>query len=84
MTSQLDWVIVRPSGLFETPSVTDYQMAEAHIREKFTSRADLAACMLQQLTSDRYLQKAVAVATVSVQPNLLAFFGKEALQSKPQ
>jgi putative NADH-flavin reductase len=82
MASKLDWVIVRPSGLFETPSVTDYQMAEAHIREKFTSRADLAACMLQQLTTDQYLHKAMAVATVSVQPNLLAFFSGEAFQKE--
>lgn len=80
MKSQLDWIIVRPSGLFETPSVTDYQMAEAHIKRQFTSRADLADCMLQQLTTDRYLRKAVAVATFSAQPGLLEFFGKEATQ----
>lgn len=84
MNSDLDWVIVRPSGLFETPSVTDYQMAEAHINHQFTSRADLADCMLQQLTTDRYLHKAVAVATVAIQPSMLAFFGKEAFQSQPQ
>lgn len=82
MESQLDWIIVRPSGLFETPSVTDYQMAEAHIKRQFTSRADLADCMLQQLTTDRYLRKAVAVATFSTQPGLLEFFGKEAIQSQ--
>lgn len=84
MNSQLDWVIVRPSGLFATPSVTDYQTAEAHIDKQFTSRTDLADCMLQQLTTDRYLHKAVAVATVAVQPSLLAFLGKEALQSQPK
>src|SRR5690348_1305025 len=32
MNSELDWTVVRPSGLFETPAVTDYQMAEDHIR----------------------------------------------------
>lgn len=84
MNSQLDWVIVRPSGLFETPSVTNYQMAEAHINKQYTSRADLADCMLQQLTSDRYLCKAVAVATVSAQPSMLAFFGGEAFQKQPE
>ncbi|HJT56662.1 MAG TPA: SDR family oxidoreductase [Ktedonobacteraceae bacterium] len=82
--SDLDWVIVRPSGLFETPSVTNYQMAEAHINHQFTSRADLADCMLQQLTTDRYLHKAVAVATVAVQPSMLAVLRKEAFQSQPQ
>jgi putative NADH-flavin reductase len=69
MNSDLDWVIVRPSGLFETPLVTDYQMADEHISKQFSSRADLADCMLQQLTTDHYLRKAVAVATVSVQPS---------------
>ena len=28
MGSDLDWTIVRPSGLFETPSVTEYRLAE--------------------------------------------------------
>src|SRR6266536_2374375 len=31
MNSDLDWTIVRPSGLFETPTVTDYHVAEAFI-----------------------------------------------------
>lgn len=84
MNSHLDWVIIRPSGLFETPSVTNYQMAEAHINKQYTSRADLADCMLQQLTSDRYLHKAVAVATISAQPSMLAFFGGEAFQRQPK
>jgi putative NADH-flavin reductase len=84
MKSNLDWTIVRPSGLFETPSVTPYQVAEAHINGTFTSRADLAACMLQQLTNDQYLQKVVAVATVSVKPSMLKLIMKEAFQSKPK
>lgn len=70
MNSRLDWTIVRPSGLFATPAVTPYHMAEGHIHGRFTSRADLAACMLQQLSTDQYLNKAVAVATFAVQPNL--------------
>ncbi len=83
MNSQLEWVIVRPSGLFETDSITDYRVAETSIRGQFTSRADLADCMLQQLTSDRFLRKAVAVATFSARPNLLQFVGGEAFQRQP-
>lgn len=82
MQSGLDWTIVRPSGLFETPAVTDYQMAEDHINAIYTSRADLAASMLQQLTTDRYLHKAVAVATVSVQPNLYELLWREGLSKR--
>ena len=82
--SGLDWTIIRPSGLFETPTVTDYQMAEEHLRARFTSRADLADCMLHQLTDDRYLRKVVAVATVSVQPSVLKVIAREAFQSRPR
>jgi len=82
MNSHLDWTIVRPSGLFETPAVTDYQVAEAYISGRYTSRADLADCMLQQLTNDQYVHKAVAVATFSVQPNLLKFLWREGISKK--
>ena len=82
--SHLDWTIVRASGLFETPAVTDYHMAEAFIRGMYTSRADLADCMLHQLTTDQYLHKAVAVATFSVRPSLFEFLEREAFQRRPQ
>ncbi|MCX6048736.1 MAG: SDR family oxidoreductase [Chloroflexi bacterium] len=80
MNSHLEWTIVRPSGLFETPAVTDYQVAETYIRSRFTARADLAACLLQQLTTEQYLHKIVAVGTFAVQPNLLKLIMKEAFQ----
>ena len=80
MKSELDWTVVRPSGLFETPAVTDYHVAEDHIRGQFTSRADLADCMLQQLASDQYSRKVMAVATFSVQPSMLKFMLQEAFK----
>jgi len=81
MRSNLDWTIVRPSGLFETPVVTtDYQEGEGHLKGSYTSRADLAACMLHQLTTDQYRRKAVAVITTAMQPKLFDFFVKEALK----
>lgn len=80
MSSTLDWTIVRPSGLFETSAVTDYQEGEGHVKGTYTSRADLAACMLYQLTTDQYIRKAVAVITTAVQPKLFDFFVKEALK----
>ena len=78
--SHLDWTIVRASGLFETPAVTDYQVAEDHIRGQFTSRADLADCMLQQLATDQYSRKVMAVATFSVQPSMVKFMLQEAFK----
>ena len=81
--SGLDWTVVRPSGLFATPTVTPYQMAEGHMRGQFTSRADLANSMLRQLTSDQYLHKAVAVITTTAHPSMLSFFTGEAFQRQP-
>jgi putative NADH-flavin reductase len=78
--SQLDWTILRPSGLFETEAITPYQVAEGSIPGRFTSRADLADCMLQQLATDQYLRKVVAVATVAVQPGMLKLLVREAFQ----
>ncbi|HXR64304.1 MAG TPA: SDR family oxidoreductase [Ktedonobacteraceae bacterium] len=78
--SDVNWTVVRPSGLFETPAVTEYRLAEDHIRRQFTSRADLADCMLQQLTTDHYVRKVIAVATFSVKPNMMKFMLQEAFK----
>jgi putative NADH-flavin reductase len=40
--SDLAWTIVRPSGLFEAPAVSDYAVAIDHIGHRFTARIDLA------------------------------------------
>jgi putative NADH-flavin reductase len=80
--SDVDWVIVRPSGLFDTPAVTDYHVAESHIRGHFTSRADLADVLLRQLTDDRFVHKALAVATVSEHPSMLQLIWKEGISKR--
>jgi putative NADH-flavin reductase len=81
-SSNLDWTIVRPSGLFTSSAVTDYRVAEARISGRFTSRADLADFMLRQVADDQYLNKAAAVATVTGQPNFLGFLWKEGIRKK--
>jgi hypothetical protein len=50
--------------LFETPAVTEYRLAEGFLRERFTSRADLAACLLQQAGSDQYLRRPATAPVV--------------------
>jgi len=80
MNSDLDWVIVRPSGLFNTPVVTDYQVAETQIRGQFTSRTDLADFMLKQVTHDQYLRKIMAIATYSMVPSVFQFMTQEAFK----
>ena len=80
MKSELDWTVVRPSGLFETQDITAYQVAEDHIRGQFTSREDLADCMLLQLATDQYSRKVIAVATISMRPNLMKLTLQEAFR----
>ncbi|HEY7022986.1 MAG TPA: SDR family oxidoreductase [Ktedonobacterales bacterium] len=84
MSSDLDWVIVRPSGLFETPVVTDYQVAETQIRGQFTSRTDLADFLLKQATQDQYLRKVMAIATYAMTPSVFAFMTQEAFKKPEQ
>lgn len=80
--SGLDWTIMRPSGLFETESVTDYKMAVDYINGIFTSRTDLADSMLRQLTSDEFVRQTVAVATFAQKPSLIKLLVREASSKK--
>jgi putative NADH-flavin reductase len=83
MTCGLDWTIVRPSGLFRAPVISDYTVAEAQIGGRFTSRADLADFMLHQVTDGRYVHKAAAMTTVVGVPNFLGFLWNEGIRKKP-
>ena len=78
--SELDFTIVRPSGLFETPGVTEYVAAEIELPERYTSRADLAAFMLRLGEGDEYSRTSAAVATVSTHPRVIDLIRQEAFQ----
>jgi len=62
--SGLDWVIARPPFLTEKPATGDVRIFAAGSREHPHSitRSDLAAFMVDQLTSDENLGKAVTIA----------------------
>lgn len=75
----LDWTIVRPSGLYHLPSSTDYTLVEGHADSRFTARVDLAASMLALLNDDRYLRKTVSVVTTDDNPTLLQWIRQQAL-----
>jgi putative NADH-flavin reductase len=81
--SDLDWTILRSSGLFETSTVTDYRVTDGYISGRFTSRRDLADCLLKQATSDQLVHKAVAVATFAEQPSIVQLIMREAFQRRP-
>ncbi|MFD9942655.1 NAD(P)-dependent oxidoreductase [Nonomuraea sp. NPDC059023] len=77
--SDLDWTIVRPSGLYHLPAATDYTLVEDHADGRFTARADLAASLLALLDGDRYLRTTVGVITTVDNPGLLQWIRREAL-----
>jgi putative NADH-flavin reductase len=80
--SGLDWTLVRPSGLFHHPTVTRYHVEENVADGLFTSRADLAASMVAQLTDDRFVQRAMAVVTTEVRPSIVGLIWREAVARK--
>ena len=64
MASDLDWTIVRPARLKDTPARGTYRVEQAQALRggNVTGRADLAAFMLKELSEPRFLRKAVAIA----------------------
>lgn len=76
--SDVDWTIVRPSGLFDNPAVTQYHVEENVADGLFTARADLAAAMVAQLADDRFVRRAMAVITTDVRPGILGLLWREA------
>jgi len=80
--SDVDWTIVRPSGLFDHPAPTEYEVAEDVADGLFTARADLAAAVLAQVTDDRFVRKAMAVITTEVRPSMLGLLWREAVVGK--
>ena len=71
MQSDVDWTIVRPARLTQSATVSPYQVAEGGYmvdQGRSTSRADLADFFVRQVNDDRYIRKAVAIATPSRVP----------------
>ncbi|MDT4975145.1 MAG: hypothetical protein QOF95_53 [Pseudonocardiales bacterium] len=79
-SSDLEWTIMRPSGLFDAPAVTKYELHEDQAPGIFTSRADLAASLLEQASDARFIRKAVAVTTSDGAPTLFQMMRREAFK----
>ena len=72
--SGLDWTIVRPAGLFNTAEPTDDSVvAPSPIAGRNTSRADLAAALVQESTEPRYVREVVDVISRSGRPDRATF-----------
>ena len=80
--SDLAWTIVRPSGLFEAPAVSEYGVAIDYIGCRFTARIDLADCLLRQALDDTYVRSTIAVATPSAKPSMLKLIWQEGIRKK--
>jgi putative NADH-flavin reductase len=80
--SELAWTIVRPSGLFEAPAVSAYEVTIDHIGHRFTARIDLADCLLRQALDDTYVRATIAVATPSAKPSMLKLIWHEGIRKR--
>lgn len=77
--SDLDWTVLRPSGLFDADRVGNYRLQQDHADGIFTSRADLAACLVAQVGDRRWSRRRVAVTTTEGAPTLWQMLRREAL-----
>ena len=80
--SDVTWTIVRPLALFETQHVTSYAVGERHLPHNFTSRADLADCVLHQAADATWVRRVMAVATTDVSPSLVAPIWREGIRKR--
>lgn len=78
--SDLDWTVVRPAGLFEAGRVSSYQVSDGPLDGVFTSREDLAACLLAQGSDPRFARKTIEVTTSERVPTLWQMIRREAFK----
>lgn len=78
--SGLDWTIVRPSGLFDLPFVTEYIAGEVDPVGTFTSRADLADYLVR-LASKTGHHDTVVISTTEDTPTMWQMIRREAFKS---
>lgn len=78
--SDLEWTVVRPAGLFDAGRVSAYQVSEDPLDGVFTSREDLAACLLAQAGDARFVRKAIEVTTSEGTPTLWQMIRREAFK----
>jgi uncharacterized protein YbjT (DUF2867 family) len=78
--SGLDWTIVRPSGLFDVPYVTDYVAGEVDPVGGYTSRLDLADYMTA-LAARPGGKDTVVISTTADTPTMWQMIRREAFKS---
>ncbi|OBG38412.1 NAD(P)-dependent oxidoreductase [Mycobacterium sp. E3198] len=81
--SRLDWTIVRPSGLFDLPRVTNYLAGEVEPVGAFTARTDLADYLVKLAEDGAARRKTVVVSTTEHTPTVWEMIRREAFKSAP-
>ncbi len=74
------WTIVRPSGLCAASAVSEYLVAPEHVGHRFTTRIDLAHCLLREAVDDLHPRAAIAVATPDAKPSMLSLIWREGIR----
>jgi nucleoside-diphosphate-sugar epimerase len=82
--SGLDWTIVRPSGLFDLPEVTDYIAGETDPVGAFTARIDLADYLVKLAQDGKASPRTVVVSTTERTPTMWEMVRREAFKSDAQ
>lgn len=80
--SDLDWTVVRPSGLFDLPGPTEYHAGEVDPIGGFTARIDLAHYLLALADDAATVGRTVVVSTTEHTPTVWQMIRREA-RSKP-
>ncbi|OBC03238.1 NAD-dependent epimerase [Mycobacterium sp. 852013-50091_SCH5140682] len=78
--SGLNWTIVRPSGLFDLPDVTEYLAGQRDPVGAFTSRTDLADYLLKLAESPK-TGATVTISTTVDNPSMWQLLRREAFKS---
>lgn len=78
--SDLEWTIVRPSGLFDLPDVTEYVAGDVDPVGAFTSRIDLADYLVA-LAAQRGNRDTVIISTTADTPTMWQMLRREAFKS---
>jgi uncharacterized protein YbjT (DUF2867 family) len=81
--SGLDWTIVRSSGLFDLPEVTEYVAGEVEPVGAFTARIDLADYLVALTHDHTAAGRTVIVSTTEGTPTVWQMIRREAFKSAP-
>ncbi|MFF5261537.1 NAD(P)H-binding protein [Actinomadura viridis] len=76
--TDLDWTVVRPSGLFDAKTVSDYRIAvePQRLPGMFTSRTDLADVLVREAVDDEHMRACIEVITTQGTPSYARVFLK--------